>query len=383
MASQIDTIVNKFDRTIDPKIDLSRERSTAVIIGHSFVRNLNLEIADFLSKNWGLYSRQYLLKCDDIEVNPYLYGIKGATLDHIDELVAQTKKLHPSVLILEIGSNDLSWNSCKPVALAHRVIETAQSLFSKYNELELITICHITQKLYMWPGKGDKKIDIFNRDAVIYNEKITELVRPNIGMMKWTHRGVFNITEEHTLDGTHLNTEEGSYKYYSSICNLLRCSKKEMIMRRTETAEEAVNRRTRQKKRKEMARQQRREEEKWQNNSGEMYLTNYYHDEQYPPENCYHNSDYQYQGVSWQYTNNDGYKLYDTQSNWYTGTEDTEAYDNLENCYYKQLYSDNPTVSHYGEGTGHCSDPNYPYGEYSYYYAPTKYNNGYQTDVFM
>jgi lysophospholipase L1-like esterase len=389
MAGNIDTVVNYFDRSPSPKIDLTRERSTTVIMGHSFIRNLNLELADFMSKNWGLYSREYLLKCDDIEVKPFLYGIKGATIEHMGQLIEKSRKMKPSVIILDLGSNDLCWNSCLPTKLASSMVETAQSLFNVYHDLELVALCHITQKLYMWEGKGDKSITSFNQQAVTYNEKITELVRQDVRLMKWTHRGVFNITKEITSDGTHLNTPQGSYKYYSSICNLLRCSKKELILRRNETAQEACNRRTQQKKRKERARMARREAEHQEQIAGEMYNFQQPDHEQYAIQhNPYYyenklsaNQDtpYAYQD---KYYNNELSYYHEPQSrmhtecNWYKGVEDTEAEANLisSNAYYPYYVND--------IAMGNQAQNLQNYGSNSSYYQPYD-SMGYYTPSYL
>jgi hypothetical protein len=267
--SPIPTVQPQPRSNLDPKIDLTRNDMVSVIMGHSFVRNLGLDIADTISKNWGLTSKEKELRCEDIGINPFLHGVKGANIDSFEELILKSKKLNPSIIIIDLGSNDLCYLSCKPTELARKMVAKAKELYNIYRDLGLVVLCHITQKLYMWEGKGDKDINLFNTHAVRYNEKITELVRHEIGLMKWTHRGVFHISDKHTGDGTHLNTKEGKSKYKHSIINLLRSSKKEWILRRGETAREAVNRRNRQKKRKEWARLERRAMEAEEQQSGE------------------------------------------------------------------------------------------------------------------
>jgi lysophospholipase L1-like esterase len=240
------------------RMDITNPPIDTLLMGHSFINNLDNDIKRHLKRN-KRSSKARVMDCEDINVTPHFNGLSGATMKRFDELIVKPETLNPKIIILEMGSNDLCWESCQPTKLAETMVNKAASLFNVYSNLELIAICHITQKLSI--SKGDKKVEKFNTQAVVYNEKLTELVRNEIGLIKWTHRGVAHMSDELTNDGTHLNTGEGAYKYFSSLCNAIKSTKREWLLRINETAQQAVNRRNRRKREKEKARRERRKEE--------------------------------------------------------------------------------------------------------------------------
>jgi hypothetical protein len=126
-----------------------------------------------------------------------------------------------------------------PLTLATDIYRDTLPIFRELKNLEMIVLCGITPKTYMW--KGTKQTETFNTDARIYNDALTDITIRDNRYMKWTHRGTSNM-EELTLDGTHLNSKEGFKKHINSITRAIKTAKRESIIRKYESSEQTVAR---------------------------------------------------------------------------------------------------------------------------------------------
>lgn len=108
-----------------------------LVLGHSFVKRLDKELKygeDRFINNFGLVGQEVTL-----------VGIGGLTLDRLKRefkngLRFHLEKVEPSVLIVQLGGNDLCSSSVDAVSLASEFIEFFGCLRDRYN-IAKVYIC--------------------------------------------------------------------------------------------------------------------------------------------------------------------------------------------------------------------------------------------------
>jgi hypothetical protein len=252
-------------------VNLYQEQTNVLILGHSFPKKLKNKMFDMM-KVAPYLTMASILKCNEM-AEPWVHGRSGKWLKDLPDLVQETKFWQPSILILELGSNDLTHPNTDPKTLAYQMYEQTLYLFDELKNLKLIVLCSITTKTYMWPDPNliQKEIGIFNADVLTYNDTLTDVIMHDNRYMKWTHRGVSNMIGL-TWDGTHLNTPEGFRKHISSMANAIRTAKKESIIRQHESTQGTVTRNLQFKRGKAKERKQRKKQDRATRHNNHPYI---------------------------------------------------------------------------------------------------------------
>jgi hypothetical protein len=208
-----------------------------LVLGHSFAEKLKNRAFEMMAISPYL-SMAKIFKCED-SADPWIHGRSGRCIADLPQLVKETSFWNPVVVILELGSNDLCDKDKNPNELAQEMYSACLPLFETLKNLELIVLCGITPKTYMW--KGTKDLGDFNLDSRQYNDALTDIAANDNRFMKWVHRGTSDMTQL-TLDGTHLNSKEGFKKHINSITRAIKAASKEVVLRKHEASDESVRR---------------------------------------------------------------------------------------------------------------------------------------------
>jgi len=176
---------------------------TVLILGHSFVRRLRCDLnAGFDSRA----VRDFHLKGS---ANVHLFGIGGRTIAKLKRHDLHViSELSPDIVILEIGTNDLS--SLRPEVVGSAIDDLVRLLIETFH-VPVIGVCHVIQRGAFYPNPS-----VFNANASILNEYVKTVLDLLPNVFTWSHGGFSNPSVQLLLpDGVHVNPV-GQYKLYRS-----------------------------------------------------------------------------------------------------------------------------------------------------------------------
>ena len=199
-----------------------------LLLGHSYVtRYMNAQL------EWMTHTGETLLESVNLEdslIDLQFTGRPGLMVRDIFQLMYKHIRDLPSVVVLEIGQNDLCWRRNKPLQLAHDLYDEIHGMFHIFEYLEMVTVCQPIQKHKM--TRGDKPKEKLNEDIVAFNYEFLKLTRKDTRILRWPHKKFKILTPLTSTDGTHPNTVEGYWLYQQSITSCCNYSKRELYLRR-------------------------------------------------------------------------------------------------------------------------------------------------------
>ena len=157
-----------------------------LVMGHAFVRRFEL----FLSKGVDARVRRDLNLSRSAQIT--FLGVGGRTVDKLSKFdLHLVRRLQPQIVILEIGSNDLSPPDARPEVVGSKIETLVQRLHAEC-QVETIVVC---QTINRAAGLSDPPS---------FNDRVLETLP----------------TRQHTVrilrrDGVHLNSK-GQYALYRS-----------------------------------------------------------------------------------------------------------------------------------------------------------------------
>ena len=163
------------------------------------------------------------INIEDSGIIPYFHGKGGAMITDLPQLQVDTIQELPSIIVIDIGQNDLCWSKNDPLELANDLYTEIKLMYSMQEYLELVVICYVTEKYKL--KRGDKKVEKFCEDVQTFNKRLLCLTRRDKKIMRWNHRGCTKPTWIHSTDGTHPNTGYGFHPYVKSISSLCKAEK--------------------------------------------------------------------------------------------------------------------------------------------------------------
>lgn len=175
-----------------------------LILGHSFVRRMK----DFLCQNHVEKECRMDFKLRKLCVVTLL-GIGGRTIDKLIRFdLEKIRKTTPTILVLEMGSNDLCDLSCDPQTICQAIMAFTELLAFELNIHHTVICKVIARKKPPFPD---------------YNQRVKELntaLHYAVGMGRhvtlWHHRGLSNPEREiYAPDGIHLNISGNKLLYKS------------------------------------------------------------------------------------------------------------------------------------------------------------------------
>ena len=176
-------------------------RPVALILGHSFVKRLHRDLLNSFDLRASL---SFDLEKDAVV---QLHGVGGRTVNklvHFD--LSVVANLNPDIVILEIGTNDLSFFSPELVGSS---IDDLVCLLIEKLRVKVVGVCQVI------PRVGRAVFD-FNAKAKILNNYLDVVLSERPQVFCWTHKGFANPTVCPFLpDGVHVNFL-GQYSLYRS-----------------------------------------------------------------------------------------------------------------------------------------------------------------------
>ena len=179
----------------------SKSTPRVLILGHSFVRRLR---HDLLAQFDARAAINFNLK-GTAEI--YMYGVGGRTVPKLKKFdMGVISKISPDIVILEIGTNDLS--NTPPEVVGSDIEDMVQQLISQYS-VRAVVLCHVTPR-------ATYQSSTFNERAQLLNQYTRVVLEPIKQASCWTHRGFANPSITPFLpDGVHFN-HMGQYTLYRS-----------------------------------------------------------------------------------------------------------------------------------------------------------------------
>ena len=158
----------------------------------------------------------------DLQGTPdiYLHGVGGRTVPKLRKFNLEVvSKISPSIVILEIGTNDLAANT-PPGVVGSEIEDLVQLLISQYL-MRVVVLCRVTQRVTL-------KSSHFNERAQLLNQYTRVVLEPIEHASCWTHRGFTSPTVTPYLsDGVHFNPM-GQYMLYRSYRGAVKYALKEL-----------------------------------------------------------------------------------------------------------------------------------------------------------
>ena len=141
---------------------VSASKMSLLIIGHSFVRQLHVdgvELSDSMSATFR-----------DVSIE----GIRGGSVEHLRGKLSITERTSPSVVLIDVGTNELSSPSVNPRCLACEIGEIARR-FRQLPSVETVVIMPILPRVVVdcrYPTRPD-----FNDGRLVVNREVTDIYR--------------------------------------------------------------------------------------------------------------------------------------------------------------------------------------------------------------
>ena len=177
--------------------------ATVLILGHSFVKRLKSDIeTGFDSRvdgNFNLHGSAFV----------HMFGVGGRTFSKLQAHDLNViSRLAPDVVILEIGTNDLSQSGPEVVASE---IEVLVSLLREKYSVRVIGVCQVIPR-----GQSYAGFQSFNIKVPVLHQCLSALLEHIDNVFCWYHKGFSNLSQTRlTHDGVHLDPL-GQYFLYRS-----------------------------------------------------------------------------------------------------------------------------------------------------------------------
>ena len=185
-----------------------------LILGHSFVRHFK----NFIKSRMPDYN--FTLKLDPREVMIQYSGKSGATVGSLRLCqLPDVKDFEPQLVILDIGTNDLSHPSGNPEKLALDIEKLVDTLLKDYNVQHVVVIQILHRFRTSRPSRRLINIDKFNSDADICNQLLAEKLSQYRNCQFWWHKGFWGASQRSMIDtdGVHLSKAKGQRKYFFNL----------------------------------------------------------------------------------------------------------------------------------------------------------------------
>ena len=183
-----------------------------VVGGHSFVSHLK----NFLDTDEDLLNR-YNYSFNLYRENPETKFIfrSGCDVKFLKNVLRiPIMKNRPHIIIIEIGSNDLTKIYIDPSKLASEVLTFCQWLLNNSTKFVIVSAVIYRSKSKMIP------LDEYNARVDEYNYRLSELCNSSPNIIFWSHPRIQRGMNLLRSDGIHLNNS-GNYHFYMSLKNAL------------------------------------------------------------------------------------------------------------------------------------------------------------------
>ena len=174
-------------------------------MGHSFVRRFDL----FLSKGVDARVRRDLNLSRSAQIT--FLGVGGRTVDKLSKFdLHLVRRLQPQIVILEIGSNDLSPPDARHEVVGSKIKTLVQRLHAECR-VETLVVCQNINR-----AAGLRDPPSFDDRVALLNQYLSVVLETLPFAVFWHHKGLRQPTVRILCrDGVHLNAK-GQYAHYQS-----------------------------------------------------------------------------------------------------------------------------------------------------------------------
>ena len=154
-------------------------------------------------------------------ISSVVWEIKGGIyINKLKKMLKRVKDEKPAILIIEIGSNDLTKSFPSPPRFAVEVVKLAEHWTKQVPEIQKLVVCQVTNKADI--TCSSKSMRQFNDDVELYNQNLCRMLKSKNRIIHWRHKRLYRTLDEATDDGTHLDTDEGKLRYKKSMYGAIR-----------------------------------------------------------------------------------------------------------------------------------------------------------------
>ena len=196
-----------------------------VILGHSFIQGLLQHYEHSWTGHPSLFEHQ-VAKNLEISCNVkrvFLFGKNGATVESLELPWTLLRNVHPAIILLDLGTNDLVMG-VTPDVLAGFLVNLARTCRDAFNAVVVIlSVIPREGNLACWtPGEFKKlinQLDIEVKKIIVSERKI--IFHKHKGFFQTECDGVKADLPVYSWskDGIHPNRPEGRTKYKKSLRN--------------------------------------------------------------------------------------------------------------------------------------------------------------------
>ena len=155
-------------------ISMASSVPSVLVLGHSFIRRLR----DDLRSHFDSRADDTFGLSDDAIV--HLHGVGGLTVARLRRDLGMVSSLSPQVVILEIGTNDLT--RLRPEVAGSEIEELVRLLLDTFS-VRVIGVCEVLPRV---------RAPFFNGAASILNQYLCGVLEPIPNVFCWRHRGFDN-----------------------------------------------------------------------------------------------------------------------------------------------------------------------------------------------
>jgi len=169
-----------------------------LLLGHSFIRRLSEDLQSQFDERANV---NFKLSRDAIV---HLHGVGGLTVRRlVRSKLGVVSSLSPHVVILEIGTNDLS--TLAPEVVGSEIEELVRLLLETYS-IRAVGVCEVILRV---------RAPLFNAAARTLNQYLNVVLDPIPNAFCWEHHGFSEPSQNPYSDGVHVNSF-GQYVLYRS-----------------------------------------------------------------------------------------------------------------------------------------------------------------------
>ena len=184
-----------------------------LVMGHSFVHRFHTFLAQGADRRVSLD----LNLSRSAHVN--YHGVGGRTVDKLNKFdLSEVAGLKPEIVILELGSNDLSPEEARPEHVGSKIESLVQLLHAQYS-VKFIVVCQTIKRAVCPRGTPsyNDRVDLLNRYLSVVLETLPFATF-------WCHKGLRKPSVPMLCrDGVHLN-HKGQYALYRSYRGAILCA---------------------------------------------------------------------------------------------------------------------------------------------------------------
>ena len=127
------------------------------------------------------------------------------------------RDFEPEIVILDIGTNDLS--TCSPCQLASEIATLVETLRTDYKVQFVVVVQILPYFKSLYPSLSPIDIPKFNADVDSCNELLVEKLSNQTKCKFWWHKGFWGSNQRFMFgpDGVHFSSSKGQSKYFHNL----------------------------------------------------------------------------------------------------------------------------------------------------------------------